>query len=93
MISAKESKDTELFITWRKLNFSVVFISQSNFTVPKNIKLSSAYFIEYIPKERKLQQIASKYSSNIEFKDFWSFTKIITRPYLSFVYRYDFTIR
>ena len=50
MISAKESKDTELFITWRKLNFSVVFISQSNFTVPKNIKLNSAYFIENFNK-------------------------------------------
>ena len=32
---------TELFIRGRKLNISLVFITQSYFTVPKNIRLNS----------------------------------------------------
>ena len=37
---------TELFIRGRKLNISLVFISQSYFAVPKNVRLNSMqYFI------------------------------------------------
>ena len=37
---------TALFIKGRKLNISLVFIMQSYFTVPKNIRLNSTqYFI------------------------------------------------
>ena len=43
---------TGLFIRGRKLNISVVFITQSYFTVPKNIRLNSAhYFITKIPNK------------------------------------------
>ena len=46
---------TELFIKGRKLNISFVFIAQSNFDVPKNIKLNSTnYFIMKIPNKREL---------------------------------------
>ena len=46
---------TELFIKGRKLNISFVFITQSNFDVPKNIKLNSThYFIMKIPNKRQL---------------------------------------
>ena len=46
---------TELFIKGRKLNISFVFITQSNFDVPKNIKLNSTnYFIMKIPNKREL---------------------------------------
>ena len=34
---------TELFIRGRKLNISLVFIAQSYFTVPKNIRLNSTF--------------------------------------------------
>ena len=34
---------TELFIRGRKLNISLVFITQSSFAVPKNIKMNSAH--------------------------------------------------
>ena len=41
---------TELFIRRRKLNISLVFIIQSYFTVPKNIRLNSThYFVMKIP--------------------------------------------
>ena len=43
---------TELFIRGRKLNISFVFIDQSYFAVPKNIKLNSTnYVIMKIPNE------------------------------------------
>ena len=36
---------TELFIRGRKLNISLVFITQSYFTIPKNIRLNSTHTI------------------------------------------------
>ena len=45
----------ELFITGRKLNIFLVFIKQSYFAVPKNIKLNSTYyFVTKIPNKREL---------------------------------------
>ena len=35
---------TELFIRGRKLNISIVFIMQSYFKVPKDIRLNSTHF-------------------------------------------------
>ena len=36
----------ELFITGRKLNISLVFITQSYFAVPKDIRLNCTYYYE-----------------------------------------------
>ena len=47
---------TELFIRGRKLNISLVFITQSYFTIPKNIRPTSThYFVMKIPNKRELQ--------------------------------------
>ena len=35
---------TELFITGKKLNISLVFITQSYFKVPKDVRLNTSYF-------------------------------------------------
>ena len=35
----------ELFIRWRKLNISLVFIIQSYFSVPKDVKLNSTHYL------------------------------------------------
>ena len=49
---------TELFIRGRKLNISVVFITQFYFDVAKNNRLNSLhYFILKIQNKRELQQI------------------------------------
>ena len=49
---------TELFRR-RNLNISLVFITQSYFAVPKNVKLNSThYFLMKIPNKGELQQIA-----------------------------------
>ena len=62
---------TELFIRSRKLNISLVFITQSYFKVPKGVRLNTTYiFIMKIPNKRELQQIALNHSSDIGFKDF-----------------------
>ena len=62
---------TELFIRGRKLNISIVFITQSNFKVLKDVRLNSThFFIMKISNERELQQIALNHSSHIAFKDF-----------------------
>ena len=49
----------ELFIWCTKLNISLVFITQSYFSVPKEVRLSSThYLIIKIHNRRELQQIA-----------------------------------
>ena len=58
---------TELFIRGRKLNISIVFITQSYFKVPKDVRLNSThFFIMKIPSKRELQQIALNHSSDIK---------------------------
>ena len=62
---------TELFIRGRKLNISLVFITQSYFKVPKDVRLNSThFFIMKIPNKRELQKIALNHSSDINSKDF-----------------------
>ena len=73
----------ELFIRGGKLNISIVFISQSYFKVPKDVRLNSThFFIMKIPSKRELQQIALNNSSDIDFKDFMKiYKKCTTEPY------------
>ena len=74
---------TELFITGRKLNISIVVNTQSYFKVPKDVRLNSThFFIMKIPNKRELQQIALNHSSDIDFKDFMKIYKNCTaKPY------------
>ena len=53
------------------MNISLVFISQSYFKVPKDVRNNSThFFIMKIPNKRELQQIAINHSSDINTKDF-----------------------
>ena len=74
---------TKLFIRGRKLNICIVFIIQSYFAVPQNIRLNSThYFIMKIPNKRKLQQTVFNYLSDSDFKDFMNLYKNCTaKPY------------
>ena len=74
---------TELFIRGRKLNISLVFITQSCFAVPKTVRLNyTNYFIIKIPYKQELQQIAFNHSSGIDFKDFINlYKKCTAKPY------------
>ena len=69
----------ELFIRGRKLNISLVFIRQSYFKVPKDVKLNTThFFIAKIPNKRELQQIETNHSSDISTKDFINIYKECT---------------
>ena len=74
---------TELFIGGRKLNISFLFITQSYFKVPKDVRLNYTHlFIMKIPNKRELQQIALNHSSDIDFKDFIKiYKKCTAEPY------------
>ena len=69
---------TKLFVRDRKLNISLVFMTQSNFAVPKRVKLNCMhFFIRKIPNKRELHQIAFNHSSDIDFKVFTNLSKSI----------------
>ena len=71
ILSNKKLILTELFIKGRKLNTFLIFITQSDFAVSKNLRLNSThYFVMKISNKRKLQQIAFNHSSYIHFQDF-----------------------
>ena len=74
---------TELFIGGRKLNISLVFISQSYFKVPKDVRNNSThFFIMKIPNKRELQQITINHSSDINAWDFIEiYRKYTDKPY------------
>ena len=77
---------TELFIQGRKLNISLVFITQSYFAVPKNIRLNfTQYFIMKFPNKRELQHIAFNDSLDIDFKHFMNLYKKCTKKQYSFL--------
>ena len=80
---------TELFIRGTKLNISLVFITQSYFKVPKDVRLNPThFFIMKIPNKRELQQITLNHSSDIHFKHFIKIYKKCTAEPYSFLVNY-----
>ena len=73
----------ELFIRCRKTNISFVFITQSYFSVPKDVRLNSThYLIMMVNNKRELQNIAINHSADIDYKDFIKMYKECTKdPY------------
>ena len=66
---------TELFIRDRKVNISLVFVTQSYFAMPKSFRLNSMhYFI-----------IAFNHSSDLEFEDLTNLYKTCTAKLYSFL--------
>ena len=66
---------TKLLIRGRKLNISLVFVTQSYFTAQTNIRPTSAhYFIMKSANKPELQQIAYNHSSDIDFKTIFFFS-------------------
>ena len=61
----------ELFIRCRKLNISIVFITQSYFRTPKDARLNSTrYILMKISNKNELKCIAEENSGHLDFKDF-----------------------
>ena len=82
----------ELFIRRRKVNISIVFITQSYFRTPKDARLNSTHYILMkIGNKKELKSIAEENSGHSDFKDFlkiynyctnepYSFMMVDTRP-------------
>ena len=60
----------EHFIRCRKVNTSLVFITQYYFSVPKDVRLNlTHYLIMKFNNKKELQNIAINHSANIDYKD------------------------
>ena len=76
----------ELFIRCRKLNISLVFITQSYFSVPKDVRLNSThYLIMKINNRKELQNISINHSAGIDYNNFVRFYRECTRKPYSFL--------
>ena len=73
----------ELFIRYRKLNISLVFITQSYFTVPKDVGLNSTHYLILKNSSKiKLQNIAINHFPDIDNQDFLKIYRECTKePY------------
>ena len=74
----------EHFIRCRKLNISIVFITQSYFRTPKDARLNSTHYISMkISNKKELRSIAEKNSGHLDFKDSLKKCNYCTKePYL-----------
>ena len=76
----------ELFIRCRKLNISLVFITQSYFSVPKDVRLNSThYLIMKINNRKELQNIAINHSADVDYKDFFEIYRECQKEPYSFL--------
>ena len=76
----------ELFIRCRKVNISLLFITQSCFSVPKDGRLNSThYLIMKISNRKELQNIAINHSADIDYKDFMKIYRECTKEPYSFL--------
>ena len=92
----------ELFIRCRKLNISVVFITQSYFRTPKDARLNSTHYILMkMGNKRELKSIAEENSGHLDFKDIlkiynhctkdpYSFMMVDTRPTARVTFKKNF---
>ena len=70
----------ELFIRCRKLK--IVFITQSYFSVPKDVRLNLTHFIMKINNRIELKNIATDHSADIDYQDFKKIYRECTKePY------------
>ena len=75
-----------MFIRCRKLNISLVFITQLYFSVPKDVRLNSTpYLIMKINEKRELQNIATNHSADIDYNDFVNIYRGYTRKPFTFL--------
>ena len=92
----------ELFYRARKINVSIVFITQSYFRALKDARLNSAHYILMkIGNKKELKRIAEEKSGHLDYKDFlkiydyctrepYSFMLIDTRPTASITFKKNF---
>ena len=88
VMSNKKAKQVlkELYIRCRKLNISFCFLTQSYFSVPKDVRLNCTHYIIFkLNNKRELQNIAIKHSADIDYKDFVKIYKGCTKESYNFL--------
>ena len=61
----------DLFIRCRKLNILLCFLTQSYFSVPKDMRLNCTHYVIFkLNNKRESQNIAINHSADIDYKDF-----------------------
>ena len=75
-----------LFIRCRKLNISLCFLTQSYFSVPKDVRLNCTLYILFkLNNRRELQNIAIDHSTDIDYKDFIKIYRVCTKEPFNFL--------
>ena len=75
----------ELFIRCRKLDILLTFITQSYFSVRKDVRLNSThYLIMKTNNDSELPNIAINHSADIGYKDFMNIYRECTKELYSF---------
>ena len=76
----------ELFIRYRKLNISIVFITQSYLRTPKDARLNSTHYtLMKVGNKKELKSIAEENSGHLDFKEFLKIYNYCTREPYSFM--------
>ena len=76
----------DLFIRCRKLNISLCFLTQSSFSVPKDVRLNCTHYILFkLNNRRELQNIAIDHSADIDYKDFIKMHRVCTKKPFNFL--------
>ena len=76
----------ELFIRCRKQNISLVFVTQSYFSVPRDVRLNSThYLIMKINNKKELENIAINHSADIDYQDFMKIYRECTNEPFNFL--------
>ena len=76
----------ELFYRARKINVSIVFITQSYFRALKDARLNSTHYILMkIGNKKELKSITEEKSGNLDYKDFLKMYNYCMREPYSFM--------
>ena len=76
----------ELFYRARKINVSIVFITQSYFRALKDARLNSTnYILMRIGNEKELKRIGEEKSGHLDYKDFFKMYNYCTEDPYSFI--------
>ena len=73
----------ELFIRSRKLNISLIFITQSYFSVSKDVRLNSTHYL--IMKLTAKENTAINHSVDINYSDYMNIYREYTKESYSFL--------
>ena len=76
----------DLFIRCRKLNISLCFLTQSYFSVPKDVRLNCTNYILFkLNNKRELQNIVINHSADIDYNDFIKIYRHSTKDPFNFL--------